>query len=334
MKKKITTLLVVFTTIVSFGQINMESILEGGTSDAQTFLRGYLQPVPTGFGYGINGGWYSTARAHKPFGFDVKIIATAALVPSSGETFTFKNSDYTNIKLDDSSLSSAELPTIFGSQDLADRPLLEFNSNGNTVSTSALPGSGIKEAIGYNIVPSAMLQVGLGIFKNTDIKFRFVPKQSQPEYEFSTIGFGIMHDLKQWIPFVKRLPFDVSALVAWNDVKSKFILDSDNVNSDQAIEFNTKTFMFQIVASKKIAFFTVFGGLGTSSFKSDVNLLGTYTTTQTNTTYTDPIKMNYTGSGFRGNVGLNMKLLFLNLSADYAMQEYNTFTVTAGFSIR
>lgn len=334
MKKNITTLILVFSTIVSFAQIDIETILEGGVDDAETFLKGYLQPAPTGFGYGMNGGWYTTARPHKMFGFDVRVIATASLVPTSSETFTFNNADYDNIKLDDSSLSSDQLPTIFGSQKLEDRPLLEFSSNGNTISSSTLPGSGIKDAIGYNIVPSAMVQVGLGIFKNTDIKFRFIPKQSQPEYEFSTLGFGIMHDLKQWIPFVKRLPIDVSAIVAWNDVKSKFILNSDQPSSDQAFEFNTKTFMFQIIASKKIAFFTLFGGLGTSSYNSDVNLLGTYSTSQTNTTYTDPIKMNYKGSSFRGNVGLNMKLLFLNLSADYAVQEFNTFTVTAGFSIR
>lgn len=331
MKKITAIILFAFCTITSFAQIDIESILEGGPTDAENFLRGYLEPAPTGFGYGVNRGWYSTAKAHKTFGFDVKIIATAAFVPTNAETFTFNNSDYTNIKLDDTSLSSAELPTIFGSQELADRPLLEFTSNGNSVSSSTLPGAGIKESIGYNIVPSAMVQIGLGLFKNTDVKVRFIPKQTTDDYEFSTFGIGFMHDLKQWIPFVKRLPFDVSAIVAWNDVKSKFILDS---SLNQALEFNTKTFMYQLVASKKLAFLTVFGGVGMSSYDSDVNVLGTYTTSQTNTTYTDPIAMNYTGSSLRGNVGLNVKLLFLNLSADYAIQEYNSFTVTAGFSIR
>jgi hypothetical protein len=36
----------------------------------------------------------------------------------------------------------------------------------------------------------------------------------------------------------------------------------------------------------------------------------------------------------RANLGLSMKLLFLNLSADYAVQEYNVFSVTAGFTFR
>ncbi|WP_229664872.1 DUF6588 family protein [Polaribacter pacificus] len=333
MKKKITLLLFAFWTTVSFGQIDLGTILEGGTNDANAYLKGYLSPITTGFGHGINGGWYSTAKAHKFLGFDIKVIATGAIVPKEGESFTFRNADFTNIKIDDTNLSSVEIPTILGSQKLADRPLLEFSNGGNSISISSLPGSGLKEEIGQNIVPSAMVQLGVGLWKNTDVKIRFVPEQKQPEFEFSTFGIGVMHDIKQWIPFVKRLPFDVSVLAAWNDVKSKFYMDHKN-NPSQALEMNTKTTMFQLVASKKFLFLTVFGGVGTSSYTSDVNVLGTFKTKNTGQTYTDPVALNYSGSGFRGNLGLNVKLLFLNISADYAIQEYNTFTATVGFTFR
>jgi hypothetical protein len=333
MKKNITIIFFALCSAISFGQIDLESILEGGTADAQTFFKGYLQPFAAGFGNGINGGWYTTAKAHKILGIDLSVIANAASVPASAETFTFNNSDYTNIKLYEGG-TSAQVPTIFGSQDLADRPLLTFtDTDGNSISTSTLPGSGLKEAIGYNVVPSAMIQLGVGLFKNTDLKIRFVPSQSTDEFEFSTFGIGVMHDLKQWIPFVNRLPFDVSALAAWNDVKSKVFLDATN-NPSQALEFNTKTFLFQILASKKLSIFTLYGGIGTSSYKSDVNVLGSYVTSQTNQTYVDPVSLNYDGSSMRANLGLSIKLLFLNISADYAVQEYDTFTMTAGFTIR
>jgi hypothetical protein len=254
-------------------------------------------------------------------------------VPTNAESFAFNNADFTNIELDDASISSAQIPTLFGSQKLADRPLLKFtDSNGNSVSTSALPGAGIKEGVGYNAMPSAMVQAGIGIFKKTDLIFRFIPKQSDKDYEFSTFGFGLKHDLKQWIPFVKRLPFDVSALIGWNNVKSKFFLDSSN-NPSQAIEMNTKTFIFQVLASKKLSIFTLYGGLGTTSYNTDVNLLGSYTTSQ-NVTYTNPVNLSYDGSSFRANAGLSIKLFFINIAAEYALQEYNVFSVRAGFSIR
>ena len=75
-------------------------------------------------------------------------------------------------------------------------------------------------------------------------------------------------------------------------------------------------------------------GIGTSSYDSEVNLLGTFVTSQSNTSYTDPINLDYSGSSMRANVGLSMKLFFLNLSADYAVQEYNVVSVSAGFSFR
>lgn len=334
--KKIITYIFVLSSMISFGQINLESILEGGTSDAQTLLRGYVAPFPTGFGNGVNGGWYTTARAHKFLGIDIAVIANGAFVPTSAETFTFTNADYTNIKLDsdpNNPAASAQLPTLFGSQNLADRPLLKFTNSNGSISTSALPGSGLKEKIGYNVVPSAMIQAGVGLFKKTDLIIRFVPKQSSADYEFSTFGIGIKHDLKQWIPFVNKLPFDMSAFVGWNDIKSKFFLDSKN-NPTQALEFNTNTFMAQILASKKLFIFTLYGGIGTTSYNTKVNMLGSYTTTSTNKTYTDPIKLEYKGSSMRANLGLSVKLFFLNIAAEYALQEYNVFSVRAGFSIR
>jgi|TARA_B110000238_G_scaffold8617_1_gene8733 hypothetical protein len=331
MKKYITILFFMICSASSFSQVEFGSILEGTLGDAQILLKGYVRPIAEGFGYSVNGGWFTTAKTHKLFGFDFAIVTSAAIAPSSAETFTFNNSDYSpNLQLDNSNISSAELPTFFGSQELEDRPLLAFTDNdGNSVSTSALPGSGLGHAIGFNAVPSAVIQVGVGLFKNTDLKIRFVPKQAASEYEFSSFGFGIQHDLKQWIPFVKRLPFDVSALVAWNDVKSKAFLDAED-NPTQALEFTTNTFLFQILASKKLSIFTLYGGVGASSYTSDVNLLGNYS----NVSMPDPISLNYKGGSMRANLGLTMKILLFNLSADYAVQEYDTFSVTAGFSFR
>jgi len=335
MKKKITILFCMLCSILSFSQVDLESVLEGGIGDAQTLLKGYVQPFAKGFGNGINVGWSSTAKAHKLLGFDIAVIVNAAFVPKGAETFTFNNADYSSqLQLDDTTISSAELPTLFGSQNLVDRPLLKFtDSDSNSISTSALPGSGLKESIGYNIVPSAIVQLGVGLIKNTDLKIRFIPKQSTPEYEFSAFGIGLMHDLKQWIPFVNKLPFDVSALIAVNNIKSKFFFDTEN-NPTQALEFNTKTFLFQVLASKKLSILTLYGGLGAASYKTDVNLLGSYSTTNNITIPDNPINLNYKGGSVRANLGLSIKLLFLNLSADYALQEYNTFTVTAGFTVR
>jgi hypothetical protein len=330
MKKTLTSIFV-FISFLSSAQIDIENVLEGNLQDANTLLKNYLEPFPTALSYGMNTGWYSTANPHKILGFDISVVAMGALIPEENESFTFNNSDYTTISLDDGSTSS-KIPTFFGSQAVSDRPLLAFDDgNGNTFSTSALPGSGLKSAIGFNAVPYAAVQLGLGIFKNTDLKVRFLPKQSADEYEVSAYGIGIMHDIKQWIPFVNKLPFSLSAFVAWDNVKSKSFLDFES-NPTQALELNSNTFLYQLVASKKLAFLTVYGGLGMTSFNSDVNLLGTYDTQ--NSSFVDPISLAYSGSSFRANAGFSVKLFFLNINAGYTLQEYSAFNLGIGFTVR
>ena len=332
--KKIITSGLLLCSMLSFGQIDIESILDGNTRDVQRLLRGYVQPFTTGFGNGINGGWYNTAKAHKFLGIDIAVIANAAIVPSSGETFTFNNADYTNIKLDDTSISSAQLPTIAGSQDIADRPLLAFvDEEGNKVSPSisSIPGAGLRDALNdFNAVPSAMVQVGVGLFKNTDLKVRFVPKQTGDEYEGSVLGFGIMHDLKQWIPFVKRLPFDVSAFAGFQTLKFKYFFSPES-NQNEFAELNTTTRLFQLIASKKLSIFTLYGGVGTSSYKTDTNLFGFQPSDSSESvTITAPNE----GSSVRANIGLRVKLLIVDVAAEYAKQEYDVFSVRAGINIR
>ena len=322
---------------ISFAQLDLSTVLEGGVDDAEVFLENFIEPATAGFGYGLNGGWYNTAKTHKKFGFDISVISSVSLIPTSKEFFSFNNADYTNIRLTDTSVSSASIPTLLGPFSGAgaenNRPLLKFTfDNGNDdISISAPPGLGLKEDIGYNIIPTATIQGGIGLFKHTDFKFRYIPKISAQDAELSTFGIGLMHDIKHWLPFINKLPIDMSALIAWTNVKSKVSLNPTD-EPTQSVEFDTNSLTFQLVASKKVSIFTFYGGVGTSSFNSEVNLLGTYETESKS--YTDPISLNFKGGSLRSNLGLKLKLLIFTFSADYAFQEYNTFTAGFGFSIK
>tara|TARA_B110000967_G_scaffold203520_1_gene244338 strand:+ start:840 stop:1058 length:219 start_codon:yes stop_codon:yes gene_type:complete len=71
MKKYITILFFMICSASSFSQVEFGSILEGTLGDAQILLKGYVRPIAEGFGYSVNGGWFTTAKTHKLFGFDV-----------------------------------------------------------------------------------------------------------------------------------------------------------------------------------------------------------------------------------------------------------------------
>src|SRR5690606_1516112 len=97
---RILSLIVLLSMPMSLvAQSDLDIYLEAGTDDAAKLIESYLTPAMNGFGYGINNGWYNTAKAHKTLGFDLTFTASGVFVPSSKQFFTFRNSDYKNIKL-------------------------------------------------------------------------------------------------------------------------------------------------------------------------------------------------------------------------------------------
>ena len=153
-------------------QLNFDSFLEAGLSDANKLLESYMAPAFEGFGYGINSGWYNTARPHQTLGFDLNISVNAAIVPSSSEFFTFNNNDYSNVRL--SNGTSAQTPTLFGPNlgvdALPELTFLDPDSGQEVIRISAPTGLGLEEEFPTNAVPSPMIQLGIGLIKGTDLE--------------------------------------------------------------------------------------------------------------------------------------------------------------------
>ncbi|SNT06814.1 hypothetical protein SAMN05421640_2244 [Ekhidna lutea] len=339
MKKILIILSIIASPFIGKSQVDFGNFLEASAQDANTLLENYLEPAFLGFGYGINSGWYNTAKPHKLFGFDITPTFTLAMVPSSGEFFRLNDSDYTSLRVDPNGPTDSQgnlirdTPTLFGPNLNADfLPMLEYTDpEGNSYSISTPTGLGLEESIPFNAVPSGMIQVGIGLMKNTDLKIRIVPAiESENEYSFEMFGIGVMHDLKQWVPGFKQLPLDVSGFVGWNRMTTQLFLDADA--PDQIAQFQTNGFTLQGLVSKQLSILTVFGGVGIANTKTTFNMLGTYDTEAG--TVTDPIDFSFLSTGPRINLGFRLKLLILTLHADYAIQKYNTLTIGAGFSIR
>lgn len=322
----------IFGTTTSNAQIDFGTFLEAGTQDANTILGKYLEPAFLGFGYGLNSGWYNTAKPHKLLGFDITPTVTLAMVPTDAQFFTVNPGDYTNVSLNSNSPTD-QAPTLFGPNLPADElPLLDYTSGSNSVAISSPTGLGIEESeIPFNAVPSGMVQVGVGLPKGTELKLRIIPAQSTDDFEFGMFGVGFMHDLKQWVPGFKQLPIDVSGFIGWNRINAKIFIDPENA-PDQFAEFNTSGFTLQGLVSKKLSILTLFAGLGIATTTTDFTLAGTFETDAG--TFVDPINFDYSSAGPRINVGMRLKLLILTIHADYAIQKYNTFTAGIGLSIR
>jgi len=324
----------------TYAQIDFDSFLEAGAGDAQRLLELYLQPAFEGIGFGMNSGWYNTAKPHKFLGFDVSASLSMARVPDSRQFFTFENSEFTNVFYADG--TSVSTPTLFGPNlgpddlpELSFRDFDDVDNDGDTmeelIRISAPTGLGIDEgSLPFNAVPTPMAQIGIGLFKGTEVKLRYLPEVSLgDDGSVNMFGIGIMHDITSYIPGEKLLPIDLSIFAGYTNLTSEIYINDEQT---QSAKFDASSWVVQFVASKKIAFVTVFGGLGYSNYDVDFGMLGTFNTESG--TLIDPINFNFKNNGVRTNVGLRIKLLFLTLTGEYALQEYNTLTAGVGISIR
>ncbi len=75
-----------FTTSVH-AQDDLDEFIEAGSADASAIYGAYGTPLLSGMNWAFSRGWYNTAKAHKPLGFDFSMNVSVALVPDKDEFF-------------------------------------------------------------------------------------------------------------------------------------------------------------------------------------------------------------------------------------------------------
>lgn len=288
-----------FISFSGFTQEDISSFISSGSEDMENLTKAYLEPFGKGFGAAMNSGWYWTAKTHETLGFDFTVNTTLVTVPTEDTEFSF--GDYTwNTLRPGSSLTS---PTLAGSGDGA-AVGLELEDGTTINNLYQLP-----EGAGFDRVPLPMMQLGVGIIKGTDITFRFFPELEFGDYgKIGMIGFGLKHDIKQWIPGIKKLPFDMALQGGWSrlsaiyskidyyptdfigstmvDFTESTLPQYGSTNFDNAVEtdfyrtqdmtLTTTAWNANFIISKKMSVFTAFASLGYSSSNLNIGLNGRY----------------------------------------------------------
>lgn len=245
--------------------------------DAGTMLQSYLEPAFNGTIYNLNNGWYRTAKPHKLLGFDITLNATLATVPSSHKNFTFKNSDYKNVYIKGTSPdddASVELPTVFGGE--TNQILIyEENIAGETITRTvdfeAL--GGLTDDIGFDQVPAAMIQAGIGLPFKTDVSVRYIPEVGSDEFKANLFGIGVKHNILQYFPIANRIPLvDISLFGGYTKLDSQYLPGGEG----QSIDMEVKTFTGQVLGSVDLKLINFFVGVGYSKGESSLKVIGEY----------------------------------------------------------
>ncbi len=346
--KKNVLILLLFASFQSSKAQELETILLAA-DDASLLTENYINPAVEGLMYSMNGGWFTTAKTHKKFGFDITINANASFVPSQKEMFDFIPSDYTFLTLPN---GENELNTVLSTNDAETEIDIRIpTDNGNfKVASFDMPG-GISEDLPINAVPTPMVQLGFGLPFKTDIKLRLVPNLSfSDDVEANLIGLGLQHDILQYFGPLEKLPLNVSVLGAFTNMSVTYNIDDNpddevSVNNGKA-EFDMNTWTVQAIASLDFKIITFYGSVGYNNGKSTVKMKGDYTLTYdledsngnvigtVNESISDPINLDFQANGMRATLGTRLNIGFFKIFADYTLQEYNTASAGIAFSFR
>lgn len=354
-------------------QSDITEFLKAGILDANILSEAYISPFGKAFGASMNSGWYNTAKAHKPLGFDFTFSLNVVQIPSKFQSYDFNKLNLEKLKLVDPA-GESHGSTVFGENHpgpsvsiMMPNPLYGITPNSSP--DTALTQFELPQGIGYNLLPMPNLQLRLGIYQNTDLTFRFVPAVSIPGIngEVSLMGIGLMHDIKQWIPGWRDREFDLSVQGAWSNFRFGMnfpgalkadpeAIYEDETTPDQST-YDNQNFSYDMAAwnahlliSKKLGVITFYGGLGYGQSQGKMAIKGTFPIPitvadpvnysplnvgkQVVRDYDDPINLTMNQGGFRGNIGFRLKLAIFTLHADYTLAEFPIMSAGLGLTVR
>lgn len=343
----------------AYSQIDiMGRLLSGGIDDAEKLSEAYFNPFIDGFSANLNSGWYNTAKPHSVLGFDITVNLNTSIVPASSKYY-----DLGLLELNGVVNGDNKAPTFSGKQN-SDRPELiyyeEFAGNDVELTRFKVPnGTGV----GY--IPAPMLQVGIGLPLKTDIMIRYLPDMNLGSAgKMGLYGFGLKHSLKQWIPFIKKLPIvNVSVMGGYTrfSTSSSLNVKPEDINADatdltenvsfdnQSLVFDVNSYTANLIGSVDIPFFTVYGAVGFTSNTANLKMLGYYPIPELNSSgdvvFTDesvgekdPINFTVQGDANktipRYNLGMKLKLGLFHLNFDYTYAHYSVASLGMALSFR
>lgn len=339
-------------------------ILRASEGDASLILQEYLRPLGQGVGAGLNSGWFNTAKTHKFLGFSLGFRLNAYMVPEEYQSFNLNSLSLTSLNYTGKGTASEVISPTFSGKRGEPTPLMWLNAPAPNQNVR-LSEFNLPEGIGVPYAGFPTAQASVGLLFDTDVMIRFIPTTDIPDFgELSMTGYGIKHNIKQWIPIVKLIPIDILAYYGTNTVTLNAGFDvppptmtsnNEPIRQDpsldftgQGVEFSATTTSYGIIVGKSIPLISVYASLGQESAITEVAVTGRYPQViprvptagatqrwQVAATSNDPVNLEYdNGTTMRATVGASVKLLFLRVNADYSMGEYPVASLGLAFTLR
>ena len=327
--KNLIIFLISLTTTFSSAQLfdDLDKVLAATTQDAQTLVDAYIEPLGQSSTYSLNSGWASSAKTHKKLGFDITFGAVSPSVSDAAKSFKIAD-----LGLKELESTATTASTVFGAKS---NTTFTYTLPGSSISQSLEMPGGLEDDLIMNSVPTPYLQLGLGLFFDTDLMVRYVPKLKNQGAEFGLFGIGFKHNLMQYFGVMDKLPLNISALASYSRMNLEYQLSS--INTDQMVNYEVDTFTIQALGSLDFPVISIVGGIGYGNGNVAFDMLGDYSITLADGTQkklTDPLKSDKDYTGTHAMIGARANLLFLKIFVNYTLQEFNTLNVGLSVSFR
>lgn len=364
--RSVTVFMTFFLTMcITFSQLDVVGkFVAGGLSDAEFMLTEYIRPMANIIGSNLNGGWYNTAKPHNLGGFDITFTTSIAFAPVDHRTYDLSPL-LIDRSVDNLRLEEYEAKTAAGSKGAG--PAIRYVMDVPAIGEQDIASYDHPGGTGLSWLPSPMINACVGLIKGTEIMGRYMPTIKYGANKANTInlwGIGIKYDLKQWIPFVKRVPvLHMAVMYGYTNVKFHGNLTpiepSDLgpvIDRTTTADWNTQNMDLQfkghtanLLISANLPVVCFYGGAGVSITNANLNLNGDFPVPSYDLSdgpvvtdddvETDPvaIKIKNQDGGTtkpRLNAGIRFKFAVITLHFDYTLANYSVATVGLGVSFR
>ena len=264
------------SSFFGFSQIN-DLGLTNAVQDMLYISGEFVSSAAVASVYQSSSSWYSSAETIGKFKLDVSVNFNVLPIPKKQKSFVITNDELLTMEI--RGATSAEIPTALGGDT---DTFFDFYIDDEAYEWQAFEG------IKQNIVTHPYLQASLGLWKETDLTLRYSPKATINTSSYDIFGAAIKHTITQY--FRKDLDssqsIELAVLVSYSVFNLDLLFDevsiepidpetgSEPLTLINAIIIDANSWLFQLIASKKVNSFEFTGSFGYSENKFNYSLGG------------------------------------------------------------
>ena len=306
----------IFFSLTFFSKIqgqDVSDVLSTGLDATSDYLGAYMKPLGETIGINMNSGWINAGHPMGLGRFELRVTVPMTFVPEDMQTF--------DVNALPGWSGPDDAPTFLSGTGSTD----DVSYNGSEIASAP------KGIIGFNPLPPNF-QLSVGLIKKTEIMIRYIPTLSFGRIETGLWGVGVKHDIGQWIPVVKKLPFTISTSFAYSQMDFSYDLEeipgNDSDANNQFIVLDGSGWNLGLQVSKKIPFLTAY--LGGRYMSSNVSLLLEGDYDFDGEEFSDEELQDFEFSQFGAFAGFRLKLGVITIFAEGLISKYPTVSTGLG----